>query len=50
MELNFENKRVIVDDDLQLHIEVYDQIISEEVGNNLLKLLKNNTKWRETLF
>ncbi len=47
MELNFENKRVIIDESSQLYIEIYTQVISEEDGTELLQLLTNNAKWRD---
>ena len=45
MEFNFENKRVIIDDDLTLHIEIYTQVIikphrdKKVVGNKAITSL-----------
>lgn len=46
MKLNFENKQIIIDNDL--HIEIYSHVISNEEGNKLLNMLIEQAHWRDS--
>lgn len=47
IECNFENKHTIKNIEQQLHIEIYYDIIPEDVTHKLLNTLKHEANWRD---
>jgi len=45
--LSLENKRVIKNEEQGLYIEIYENVISEELSVDLLNNLTTNAKWRD---